>query len=181
LFIRRTGARQECGTAPILNARFSVPLRYRRKEVRLPLAATMAARSQFLLPDGSYLAPGTKLYLPDGKELPERTKIAVQVGEEKGIDIRLALDVIRLTREAAFDVAVIFSKDQDLAEAAVEVFTIARQQSRHVEIQSAYPEGSHNRIGIRNTRRIVIDGATYAACLDPRNYHSTTARRRHRR
>ena len=40
--------------------------------------------------------------------------------QEKGIDVRLALDVVRLARQGQFDVAVILSQDQDLAEVAQE-------------------------------------------------------------
>ena len=37
-------------------------------------------------------------------------------GEEKGVDVRIALDVIRLAHRAEYDVALLFSQDQDLSE-----------------------------------------------------------------
>jgi uncharacterized LabA/DUF88 family protein len=40
-------------------------------------------------------------------------------GEEKGVDVRIALDVIRLAHRAEYDVALLFSQDQDLSEVAV--------------------------------------------------------------
>lgn len=43
------------------------------------------------------------------------------VGVEKGIDVRIALDILRLGWEAVYDVALVFSQDQDLSEAAVEI------------------------------------------------------------
>jgi len=49
-----------------------------------------------------------KISLPDGGS---RT---VLVGEEKGIDVRIALDVVRMAHRGEFDVALIFSQDQDL-------------------------------------------------------------------
>ena len=42
----------------------------------------------------------------------------IRVGEEKGIDVRIAIDVIRLAHRGQYDVAMIFSQDQDLSEAA---------------------------------------------------------------
>ena len=143
---------------------FQSPLRYRHKEVELPLKMSAARRAHFLLPpDGTSLPPGTKLYLPDGRELPDGTGLSVRVGEEKGIDIRLALDLIRLTREQSFDVGLIFSQDQDQAEAVKEANAVAKQQGRTLEMYSAFPEGSRNQVGIQHTRTIKIDGATYAA------------------
>jgi uncharacterized LabA/DUF88 family protein len=40
--------------------------------------------------------------------------------EEKGIDVRIAIDVIRLAHRNAYDVALLFSQDQDLSELCVE-------------------------------------------------------------
>jgi uncharacterized LabA/DUF88 family protein len=53
-----------------------------------------------------------RVRLPDGSE---RT---VLVGQEKGIDVRLALDVIRCVVARRCDVAMVFSQDQDLSEVA---------------------------------------------------------------
>src|SRR5437667_2461793 len=55
--------------------------------------------------------------LPDGKT---HTFLA---GEEKGIDVRVALDVIRMAHRAEYDVGVILSQDQDLSEVAEEIRT----------------------------------------------------------
>ena len=41
--------------------------------------------------------------------LPDGSTTTILVGQEKGIDIRLALDVVRLGRENRYDVALIFS------------------------------------------------------------------------
>ena len=54
----------------------------------------------------------------------ERVRLAdgsvhdIPVEREKGIDLRLGLDVVRMARHGDLDVAVIFSQDQDLAEIA---------------------------------------------------------------
>ena len=58
---------------------------------------------------------------------------------EKGIDVRLALDAVGLYRQGAYDVAVIFSQDQDFSELAAELKAIAREQKRWVQVVSAFP------------------------------------------
>jgi hypothetical protein len=94
------------------------------------------------------------------------------VGEEKGIDVRLALDVVRMARENRYDVALIFSQDQDLSEAADEVRVISVQQARWIKVACAFPISptAENRRGINGTEWITIDRATYEACLDPIDY-----------
>ncbi len=94
------------------------------------------------------------------------------VGQEKGIDVRIALDVVRLARENAYDVALLFSQDQDLSEVADEVRAISRVESRWIKIASVFPLSptSRNRRGVNKTDWIPIDRATYDACLDPNDY-----------
>jgi uncharacterized LabA/DUF88 family protein len=92
--------------------------------------------------------------------------------QEKGVDVRLAIDVISLAHQNAFDVAVIFSQDQDLSEVADEIRVIAKIQNRWIKVASAFPVSlvPHNKRGINGTDWIKIDLATYAACLDKRDY-----------
>ena len=94
------------------------------------------------------------------------------VGEEKGIDVRLALDVVRMARENLYDVALIFSQDQDLSEAADEVKAMSVQQGRWIKVACAFPVSltAENRRGINGTDWIKINRATYDACLDPNDY-----------
>lgn len=104
--------------------------------------------------------------------LPNDTVGTVRVGEEKGIDVRIALDMINLATANAYDVALVISQDQDLAEATDEVRRIAREQKRWIKVASAFPDsdGRRNRRGIDRTDWIRIDRTTYDACLDPRDY-----------
>lgn len=104
--------------------------------------------------------------------LPNGSTTTTPVGQEKGIDVRLALDVVRLARENAYDVALIFSQDQDLSEAADEVCAISKQQGRWIKTACAFPISptSENRRGINKTEWIKIDRATYDACIDPNDY-----------
>lgn len=99
-------------------------------------------------------------------------EVEIEIAQEKGIDVRLALDVIRLALSNQFDVACIFSQDQDLAEVVADVREIGRTHDRWIKIASAFPSSatasSHR--GIDGTDWIRIDRTTYDACLDPRDY-----------
>jgi uncharacterized LabA/DUF88 family protein len=66
--------------------------------------------------------------------LKDGTTTTTLVGQEKGVDVRIALDVVRLARENAYDVALLFSQDQDLSEVADEVRAISREQGRWTKI-----------------------------------------------
>ena len=93
-------------------------------------------------------------------------------GEEKGIDVRIALDVIGMAVRNEYDVAVVFSQDQDLSEVADEIRAIARQQERWIRMACAYPlsPATANRRGINGSQWIQIDRRTYDACIDPKDY-----------
>jgi uncharacterized LabA/DUF88 family protein len=106
--------------------------------------------------------------------LPDGTTHAFLTGEEKGIDVRLALDVIRMAHRQELDVAVILSQDQDLSEVAAEIRTIAREQNRWIKIASAFPVSptSRNRRGVNRTDWLPIDRALYDACVDRRDYRA---------
>lgn len=104
--------------------------------------------------------------------LPDGTTQTVLVGQEKGVDIRIALDIVRLARENLYDVALIFSQDQDLTEAAEEVRLIGTQQGRWIKLASAFPISPTitNGRGINKTDWIKIDRKTYDSCIDSRDY-----------
>lgn len=104
--------------------------------------------------------------------LPDGTEQTFLYAEEKGIDVRIAIDIIRMAHHAEYDVALVFSQDQDLSEVADEVRVIAREQDRWIKVASAYPVSPvvPKQRGIDKTDWIPIDRATYDACLDPRDY-----------
>lgn len=106
---------------------------------------------------------------PDGKE-----SVSLRT-QEKGIDVRIALDVVRTAYEQKADVFVIFSQDQDLLEACLEVKRISADQKRAVRICSAFPDSSlsTNHRGIRDVEAISIDEKTYNKCLDNRPYQKS--------
>ena len=104
--------------------------------------------------------------------LPDGAAFSFLAGEEKGIDVRLALDAVRMAHRREYDVALVLSQDQDLSEVAAEIRSIAREQRRWIKIASAFPvsPSAPNRRGIDKTDWIRIDRATYDACLDRRDY-----------
>jgi uncharacterized LabA/DUF88 family protein len=145
---------------------YSRTIRYRMKSTRLYGGITVH------LPNGSAHPAGTKLYLGDGSELPDGTDLRVRVADEKGTDIRIAVDIIRLAHANEYDVGLILSQDQDLSEAASEIRFIAREQKRWIRLASAFPcsAGSRFRKGIDKTDWIPIDKADYDTCIDSTDY-----------
>ena len=94
------------------------------------------------------------------------------MSRERGIDLRLGLDVVRMARSGDLDVAIVFSQDQDLTEVAFEIRDIARSTNRWLKIASAYPSSSAatSDKGINGTDWIALDRDLYDGCLDPRDY-----------
>ena len=94
------------------------------------------------------------------------------VAREKGIDVRIAIDIISLADKKQFDAALIFSQDQDLAELVPEIHAISTRQSRWIKLASAYPHGpgTVNNRGINNTDWVKVDQAAYDSCIDPNRY-----------
>jgi hypothetical protein len=121
---------------------------------------------------GTWVFPRSLRYRNKTVPLPGGQSHTFLVGEEKGIDVRIAIDVIRLAARNEYDVAVIFSQDQDLSEAADEVRLIARERGRWIKLASAFPFSptTRNTRGINKTDWLRIDRATYDQCRDPRDY-----------
>ena len=96
----------------------------------------------------------------------------IPTAQEKGIDLRLGLDVVRMAYRGALDVALVFSQDQDFVEVAEEIRNISRSEGRWLKIVSAFPSGHHATAhkGIDKTDWFRMDQNFYDACLDPRDY-----------
>jgi len=111
-------------------------------------------------------------YRNDSVRLPDGSTHTFLRGSEKGIDVRIALDIIRLAARNEYDVALVFSQYQDLSEVADEIRGISKFHERWIQIACAYPVSptSKNMRGINHTDWIKIDRATYDACLDPTDY-----------
>ena len=104
--------------------------------------------------------------------LPNGSIHEVPVEREKGIDLRLGLDIVRMARNAELDVAIVFSQDQDLVEVAREVREISRSADRWLKMVSAFPTGPRatSTRGIDRTDWFPMDRAFYDSCLDHRDY-----------
>jgi hypothetical protein len=96
------------------------------------------------------------------------------IGQEKGIDVKLAIDAVRLAHESAYDVALIFSQDQDFVEVATEIRRIAADQNRTVIVASAFPVSPNykNNRGIDKTDWIPINKILYDQTIDTTNHRS---------
>jgi len=106
--------------------------------------------------------------------LPDGSSHSFLTGEEKGIDVRIALDILTGAVNGTYDVAVVFSQDQDLSEAAAEIRLIAQQQDRWIKIACAFPwsPAASNKRGINSTDWLKIDRTTYDKCIDPKDYRT---------
>lgn len=95
-------------------------------------------------------------------------------GQEKGVDVSIAIDLVRLTYEQAYEVAIIVSQDWDFGPAVRLAKIIARSQGRQLTFESCFPvdPGTESQRGIPGTLWVPIDQATYDACFDGREYRS---------
>lgn len=95
-------------------------------------------------------------------------------GQEKGVDVSLAIDLIKLTYEKSYDVAIVVSQDMDFGPAVKLAKEIAKNQHRQLEFYSAFPcevSNHHsNQRGVPGTAWIHITKQIYDACYDPREY-----------
>lgn len=88
------------------------------------------------------------------------------------MDVSLAVDLIRLTYERRYEVAIIVSQDWDFGSAVKMAKQIAKDQRRNLVFESAFPyeSGLIGKRGIPGTTWIHIDKATYDSCHDPIDY-----------
>ncbi len=92
-------------------------------------------------------------------------------GQEKGVDVSLALDLVRATYERQYEAAIIVSQDWDFGPAVRFAKEIAEAQGRQLSFESCFPAGRGvSRRGVPGTNWVRIDKATYEACLDPTDY-----------
>ena len=92
------------------------------------------------------------------------------VPSEKGVDIRIALDLVRAARLNRCDVVVLFSRDTDFAEVAKEIRDIAREKQRWIKIASVIPDHPSMKRGIDGTDWLRLTEEEYSRCLDSNDY-----------
>ena len=93
-------------------------------------------------------------------------------GQERGVDVSLALDLVRATYDRRYEVAIILSQDWDFGPSVRLAKEIARAQHRRLTFESCFPvgPGSHSRRGVPGPTWVPIDQAIYDACRDSRDY-----------
>jgi uncharacterized LabA/DUF88 family protein len=96
---------------------------------------------------------------------------ATRNGKEKGIDVQIAIDAIGLAHKNLYDVALIFSQDQDLSGIVQEIKKIAAEQGRWIRVACAFPcSPPITKRGINNTDWIEIEKRLYDGCIDARDH-----------
>lgn len=100
------------------------------------------------------------------------------VAREKGIDVRIALDVLSFATETSYDAAIIFSQDKDLNEAANDVRAFARKHKRWIHLETALlwtPNTTSktgerlDKHGLPNTCWTKFDEPAYRSCGEADN------------
>ena len=98
----------------------------------------------------------------------------IEFDVEKGIDVRIAIDIVRDVFYKHTETVVIFSQDQDLSEVAKEIKKIGKKEQRYISVFSAFPYPSTSlpiyRQGIHGTNWIRISETDYNQCIDTRDY-----------
>lgn len=94
-------------------------------------------------------------------------------GQEKGVDVSLAIDLIKLTYEKAYDLGIIVSQDWDFGPAVKLAYEIAQSQGRRVHFESAFANNPRNDRGVPGTTWVKIEKAEYDSCYDTTEYRST--------
>jgi len=81
---------------------------------------------------------------------------------EKGVDVRLSLDLVRWGNKGLFDVAVVVSEDSDLDPAVRDVYAL-RDEERWIAVENALPwhSGGHSRWLPSARRKRLIDVAMF--------------------
>ncbi len=129
---------------------------------------------------GCTVFKGQVRYRTEEVRLGDGTQVTRTHGREKGVDVRIAIDLIRLAHRRQYDVAVVFSQDQDLREVAREIKEIAREQQRRITVASAFPfqpprPGQKPCRGIDQTQWVRMEQEFYERYLDPHDYRGGAA------
>jgi len=98
----------------------------------------------------------------------------VQRGREKGIDLRMGLDMLRLARQRQYDVAVLVSQDTDLNQAVQELMVLRNELDLWVVCENAYPYSPNSgrpNFRLRSCRYWhVVDNAMFERIRDDTDY-----------
>ena len=137
-----------------------------------PRHAFWANKFRAMKNQGIDVYPRALVYRQKTVDVPNFGPYTFDYSQEKGIDVRLALDALSAAVNNELDVALVFSQDQDSSELASLIRTVSVTEDRWMRIASAFPESptasSHR--GIAGTYAYPFNKAFYDACIDPRDY-----------
>lgn len=96
----------------------------------------------------------------------------VRHAREKGIDVRIAIDMITASHDPNCEAIMLFSQDGDLREAFMGASHVATLASRALLLSCAFPVGdaSCNNRGITGVEWVPIKKDIYDRCIDARDY-----------
>ncbi len=111
-------------------------------------------------------------YHMESIELPDGNTAKATVVREKGIDVRLSLDLFKMAVDGAYDAAIVFSQDQDLAEAVADIMEHSDRLQLGIRVYSAFPAGpsASSKWKIRGTIPFPMDRSFYDSCIDSSDY-----------
>ena len=91
---------------------------------------------------------------------------------EKGVDVHLAIDLMRDFMMGRCDIVAIVSQDRDFDGVVSSVKDLSKRLQRPVRVMCAFPmgPGTTNRFGIQGAQARGVQKEEYDACLDPRDY-----------
>lgn len=107
--------------------------------------------------------------------------IHIWKGREKGVDVKLALDLVMMAIEDKYDVAVIVSTDTDLDEAVEEVIFLRNKLYKWIAVENAVCVGPVDPVTgkrppfkkLKNAGRLIyIDDSVFSKIVDNTNYYS---------
>ena len=92
--------------------------------------------------------------------------------KEKGIDIRIALNLERVARRDELTAAIIYSQDQDLNEVVSEIEAIGELKGIEIKLASAFATGPASDFdrGIDRTQWLRFDKQVYDCCHNKTDY-----------
>ena len=119
--------------------------------------------------DSAFVYDRLMQYRDHARNTAEGSALIGMKGKEKGIDLRIGLDIAELAYRNEIDVALLFSRDQDFSELIQTVDRLIGNGGREVRLISAFPTSRRRPLrGIYGMQWIELERAAYKSCLEQR-------------
>lgn len=120
-------------------------------------------------------------YRTSKESFPDGTWRNVTHATEKGVDVRIALDIVK-SAIAGRSALVLLSQDNDMSVAVEEAHSVAKAAGRKLEVACAYPTSDfRSGRGVEGTSWIPMSKDFYDLNIDARDFRSDGMRRSHER